>query len=225
MKLGNIEIEKAYIGGDEVTKMYLGSFEVFAASSGSPVPPEPPQSGITFLPNGVRSSNAPSWTLGEYVDTGIYVTGEPEVRVKYIGGGIFSDRIVGFDAIECGSDDEDFRFFPTMCDAGEVRLESISETYYDEGVPRDITFGNIYAYDNLLETMIDSTTPSGNINSATTIRVDMSTNWIQEVEIMIDGTIVWHGLAAFDGTDYGMYDTVSQTMFPISYVEIIDEGA
>ena len=28
MKLANIEIEKAYVGGDEVTKMYLGSIEI-----------------------------------------------------------------------------------------------------------------------------------------------------------------------------------------------------
>lgn len=197
--------------------MYLGDVLVFEADGGGSIP-----SNITLLPNGVRSVNAPNWTLGEYVDTGIYVTGVPEVRVKYIGCGDFSDRIVGFDSIECGSDSEDFRFFPTMCDAGDVRLQSIPASYYDEGVPQDITFGNIYAYDNLLETTIESGSPSGSINSATTIRVDMSTNWMQEVEIKMDGTTVWHGFAAFDSTNsnYGMYDVVSRTMIPISYVNV-----
>ena len=220
--MGTDEVLRVMMGTEEVTSLFMGSEEI--SSGGTPEPPTPPQPSITFLSGGVRSVNAPSWTLGEYVDTGIYVTGDPEVRVKYIGGGIFSDRIVGFDANECGSDDADFRFFPTMCDAGEVRLENIPTSYYDEDVPRDITFGNIYAYDNLLETYIESGSPVGYIDEYTTIRVDMSVNWMQEVEIKMDGTTVWHGFAAFDGTDYGMYDTVSQTMFPISYVEVEYEG-
>ena len=214
------EIIGMYAGAEQVLSAFVGSEMVHICVAPETEPPTPPQSGITFLSGGVRSVNAPSWTLGEYVDTGIYVTGETEVRVKYIGGGVFSDRIVGFDANECGSDEEDFRFFPQYCDAAAVRLESIPDSYYDEDVPQDITFGNIYAYDNLLESTIESGSPSGNINSATTIRVDMSTNWIQEVEIMMDAVTVWHGFAAFDGTDYGMYDTVSQTMFPITYDEI-----
>lgn len=220
MQLGEITANKVYVGGDEAAKMYLGDVLVFEPDGGGGIP-----SNITLLPNGVRSVNAPSWTLGEYVDTGIYVTGVPEVRVKYVGAGAFSDRIVGFDANECGSDEEDFRFFPQYCDAAVGRIDSISTSYYDENTPRDITFGQLYVYDNLLDQTIAQGDASGIINSGTTIRVDMSTNWMQEVEILMDGTTVWHGFAAFDGTDYGMYDTVSQTMVPISYVEIIDEGA
>lgn len=172
------------------------------------------------VPNGIRSSSAPLWTLSEYIDTGIYVTGDPTVRIKYIGAGVFSDRIVGFDATECGSDAEDFRYFPTMADAGESRLE-IPSSLYDDGIGQDITFGDIYVFDNINENMVAEGYPSGSIDGSTTIRVDMSVNWIQQVTIEMDGVTVFDGVSARLGNNYGLWDSVSSSLFTSNNCTVI----
>ena len=217
MVIGSNTILGGYVGSAPLVKAYLGSNLVFGGNT-----PSLP-SGYTQIADGVRSSSAPYWDLNQYIDTGIYVTGDPEVRIKYIGGGVFSDRIFGFDANETGDDNTDFRWFPHMADAAAVRLEPIPTSYYDQDVAQDITFGNIYAFDNISGGTIDSNTPSGTIDSATTIRIDMSCNWIQELQIKIDGTTVWNGVACYDETnqEYGMFDLVSQTMFTSNNCTVI----
>jgi len=174
---------------------------------------------VNFV-DAVRSENAPMWTLNEYIDTGLYVTGDTTIRIKYIGAGVFSDRIVGFDAIECGNDDMDFRYFPTMSDAGEVRLSTPS-SLYDDGIAQDITFGNIYVFDNINEYMVAEDIPRGTISPNTTIRIDMSVNWIQQVTIETDGNVVFDGVAAQLGGEYGLWDNVTSTLFTSSNCTII----
>ena len=214
MILGGEGVLNAYVGYDNVLKIYLGSTLIFEGEGGGGSLP----SGYTQIADGIRSSNAPYWNGQEYIDTGIYVSGEPEVRIKYIGSGVFSDRLIGFDSSECSSDDEDFRWFPEYLDAGNVRIEGISTDYYADGVEQDITFGNIWATDNKTNSSIASDTPGGYIDTNATIKIDMSTSWIKEVKIKMDGTIVWNGVAAYDETnqEYGMFDLVSQTFVSAS---------
>lgn len=170
---------------------------------------------VEFI-EGVRSSTAPFWDLNNYLNTGIYVTGDDDtkVRIKYYGGGEFSDRIVGFDATECGSDDEDFRYFPTMADAGSGRIDDLYG-WYNTNQYYDIEFGNLYVYDNLNSYMVADIGTYYGINTATTIRVDMSVNWIKEVVITRNINSTWTDVADFKaaqmGNDYGLYDTVSNT--------------
>lgn len=170
---------------------------------------------IYTLIDGVRSSSAPSWNLSNCLDTGFYVTGDDDTRfrIKYYGGGVFSDRIVGFDAMECGSDNEDFRYFPEMADAGSCRVNLPS--LYSSEQDYDITFANLSVYDNLNSTMISDYGTCHSINSATTIRIDMSTNWIQEVIIYRRILNTWTEIADFKaaelGGSYGLYDTVNDT--------------
>lgn len=167
------------------------------------------------LIDGVRSSSAPSWNLSNHLDTGFYVTGDEDTkfRIKYIGGGVFSDRIVGFDAMECGSDAEDFRYFPEMADAGSCRVNLPS--LYSSGQNYDIDFGNLYVYDNINSNMIANYGTCHTINTGTTIRIDMSTNWINEVVISRSINGAWTDIADFKAAEvggaYGLYDTVNDT--------------
>lgn len=222
MKIGSNDILGGYIGSTPLEKAYLGSTLVFGG--GGHILPV----GYTQMTDGVRSNQAPTsfWDNQQYIDTGIYITGSPEVRLTYIGGGTFSDRIVGFDSSECSSDDNDFRYFPNMCDAGTERISDLPNSLYDSGVSFDITFGNtdsLFVYDNNNHSTIASTSTGGTIDSNATVRIDMSQNWIQTVQIKIDGDIVWDGVAAFDDNngDYGMYDFVSETFFTSNNCTVI----
>lgn len=166
--------------------------------------------------DGVRDENAPDWDLSNYLDTGIYVTGDEDtrIRVKYYGGGEFSDRIVGFDANECGSDAEDFRYFPSMTDAANGRINNL-EGWYNNGQYYDITFGNLWVYDNLNNTSVANIGTYHGINTGTTIRIDMSVNWIKEVIIQREINGTWTDIADFRaaelGDECGLYDTINHT--------------
>lgn len=176
----------------------------------------------------IRDNSAPNWDLSKYLDTGIYVTDNigTTIRVKYIGGGEFSDRIVGFDSIETGgNDDTDFRYFPPMADAGSQRIDSLPYSLYESDVEQDITLGNLWVYDNKAQQTIASTLTGGTISDNTTIRVDMSTNWIEEVIISVNNTRVFDGKAAYLNGEYGMYDTVSNTFLTDSNLNIVPRTA
>lgn len=175
------------------------------------------ENSIVYL-EGVRSSSAPFWDLSNYLDTGLYVTGDEDTkfRIKYYGAGEFSDRIVGFDAIECGSDDEDFRYFPEMADAADGRINGLYNLYLEDQY-YDIEFGNLYVYDNLNSTMVSDVGTFNGINTGTTIRIDMSVNWIKEVIIMRDINGTWTDIADFKaaelGGEYGLWDDIGQTWY------------
>lgn len=176
------------------------------------------ESNPMILLDGVRSSSAPYWDLDNYLDTGIYVTGDEDTRfrIKYYGAGVFSDRIVGFDATECGSDDEDFRYFPEMADAATGRINGLYNLYLEDQY-YDITFGNLFVYDNLNSTMVSDVGTFNGINTGTTIRIDMSVNWIKEVVIMRDINGTWTDIADFKaaelGGEYGLWDDIGQTWY------------
>lgn len=211
----------AYMGVKEVDKIYLGNDLVFSAST--PTPP----SGLTFV-DAIRDSSAPYWDLSKHLDTGIYVTNNigTTIRVKYIGGGVFSDRIVGFDATETGgNDDTDFRYFPTMADAGSQRIGNLPVSLYESDVEQDITLGNLWVYNNKTQQTIASTLTGGTISDNTTIRVDMSTNWIEEVIISVNNTPVFDGKAAYADGEYGLYDIVGNTFIHDSNLNIIPRTA
>lgn len=182
-------------------------------------------SAITFV-DGVRSSSAPSWDLANCLDTGIFVTGDDDTRfrIKYYGAGVFSDRIVGFDSIECdGNDNADFRYFPDMADAATGRIDNLYGLYND-GQYYDVTFGNLFVYDNLNSTMIASAGTFNGVKTDVSIRIDMSVNWIKEVIIMrnINGT--WTDIADFKAAEiggvYGLFNTIGNNFLTKS--DIID---
>lgn len=224
MIFGSNNILGGYVGSAPLEKAYLGSNLVYGGDTPTPSLP----SGYTYIPDGVRSNQAPtsSWDNQQYIDTGINITGSPEVRLTYIGGGTFSDRIVGFDSSECASDDEDFRYFPSMCDAGTERIGDLPTSLYDSGVSFDITFGNtdtLFVYDNNNHSTIADTATGGTIDPNATVRIDMSQNWMKTVQIKIDDVVVWDGVAAYDETnqEYGMFDLVSQSMFTSNNCTVI----
>lgn len=163
----------------------------------------------TFI-EGVRSSNAPNWDLSDCLDTGIYVTSDTDtkIRVKYYGTGVFSDRIVGFDATECGSDDNDFRYFPPMADAADGRINDLYG-YDFNGQYYDITFSNLKVFNNLNSSTISDSGVYNGVNTGTTIRIDMSVNWIKEVEIIRNEVTIADFKAAEDPNgNYGLYDDI-----------------
>lgn len=163
----------------------------------------------TFL-EGVRSSNAPYWDLSDCLDTGIYVTSDTDTkfRVKYYGTGVFSDRIVGFDATECGSDDEDFRYFPPMADAADGRINDLYGLDFDSQY-YDITFSNLKVFNNLNSSTISDSGVYNGVNTGTTIRIDMSVNWIKEVEIIRNEVAIADFKAAEDPNgNYGLYNDI-----------------
>ena len=168
----------------------------------------------TFI-EGVRSSNAPYWDLNDCLDTGLYVTADngTRIRVKYYGTGVFSDRIVGFDSIECGSDDEDFRYFPDMADAADGRINGLNNLYNDDQY-YDITFSNLRVFDNINNNTIADSGVYNGVNTSTTIRIDMSVNWIKEVVIQQNNNDhTWSDIADFKAAEdpngnYGLYDDI-----------------
>ena len=221
--VGQESIAGGYIGTASATAIYVGATLMWSAST--PTPPTPP--AYTIIPNGIRKEDAPDWNLDDYIDTGVYVPSQSNttIRMRYIGGGVFSDRIVGFDAIECGSDDEDFRYFPELADAGNLRINDAPSYLYRRGRQRDITFGNLWIYDNIEEQMLNDYGQSGSpIDINTTIRIDMSTNWMQEVAIYDNGVAVWSGVSAYYDGEYGFYDTVGNTFHTNTGLTLVSGG-
>lgn len=180
--------------------------------------------------DGIRMSAAPRWDAEYCLDTNVTVGGtDTTIRVKYYGGGVFSDRIVGTvaqgpEGNQGVNDDNDFRYFPTMADAGGNRISSLPTRLYANGVFQDITLGNLYVYNNQTSTMISQGDTNAPLETAT-IRVDMSTNWIQEVIISKGGNVVYDGKAASIGSEYGLYDTIAGGFITDSNLNIVARQA
>lgn len=179
----------------------------------------------------VRMSTAPNWNQNNALNTHIPVgdTGAT-IRVKYWGTGVFSDRIVGTypfspDADDYGiNDDQDFRYFPTMADAGSGRLDFSG--YDTDGQYYDVTFGNLYVYDNLSEQYASGPSgPFSDVDTRTNIRIDMSVNWIAEVIITNNNNVIYDGKAAKVGGSYGLYDVVSNTFLTDANLDIVPRTA
>ena len=99
-----------------------------------------------------------------------------------------------------------------MADAGPYRIEDVPTYLYRSGKQFDITFGNLWVYDNLNNVMVKDYGQSGSpISTATTIRIDMSTNFMQEVVIYDNGVAVWSGVSVYYNNQYGFFDTIGNT--------------
>ena len=179
----------------------------------------------------VRMSTAPTWNQFNALNTHIPVgdTGAT-IRVKYWGTGVFSDRIVGTYPLSPDADDygigdgQDFRYFPTMADAGSGRLDFSG--YDTDGQYYDVTFGNLYVYDNLSEQYASGPSgPFSDVDTRTDIRIDMSVNWIAEVIITNNNNVIYDGKAAKVGNSYGMYDVVSDTFLTDANLGIVPRTA
>ena len=179
----------------------------------------------------VRMSTAPNWNQYNALNTHIPVgdTGAT-IRVKYWGAGVFSDRVVGTYPLSPDADDygigdgQDFRYFPTMADAGSGRLEFYG--YDTDGQYYDVTFGNLYVYDNLSKQYASGPSgPFSDVDTRTDIRIDMSVNWIAEVIITNNNNVIYDGKAAKVGNSYGMYDVVSNTFLTDANLGIVPRTA
>ena len=207
------EIIGMYAGAEQVLSAFVGSEQVYLCAT-PPTPPQPAPSYVV-IEGGIRIADGPNWNLSDYIDTGVIVPSQANttIRIKYVGAGEFSDRIVGFDATECEGDDEvDFRYFPSMADAGGYRIDDVPTSLYRNGRQFDITFGNLWVYDNLNNEMVCDYGQSGSpISTATTIHIDMSTNFMQEVVIFDNGVAVWSGVSVYYNNQYGFFDTIRNT--------------
>lgn len=166
------------------------------------------------------SSGFPTWNVANCINTGIYAAVDCEIRVVYKGTGANTDRIAGFTHNEVGggaSDSTDFRLFyyeNGSLDVWSSRKSSLmTDGIVANGVDYDLTFGNFFCYNNLTESLVYSAA-STSMNTNCTIRVDVSSIYLNRLEIKNGGVVVFDGYAALDTSTntVGLYDKISKQM-------------
>lgn len=157
-----------------------------------------------------------TWNKDYVIDTGIIADPTTTMRVKYLGKGVGSDRVIGYDWMDTGAYDVGWRFFDVFNNTNTL---DINNKRYQYGSPMknnntvyDITTGNAFIYDNINETYVINQTAESSLLQPHSILVDVGTRYVAEVEIVQNGTTVFFGKAAVDDNIIGLYDTVSGTM-------------
>lgn len=157
-----------------------------------------------------------TWNKDYVIDTGIIADPTTTMRVKYLGKGVGSDRVIGYDWMDTGVYEVGWRFFDVFSNTNTL---DINNKRYQYGSPMknnntvyDITTGNAFIYDNINETYVINQTAESSLAQPHSILVDVGTRYVAEVEIVQNGTTVFFGKAAVDDNIIGLYDTVSGTM-------------
>ena len=164
---------------------------------------------------------------GIYIDTGVYPTVNTLFKVKYIPKNTIGGVIVGFgqNITPTGStsDNNDYRFFTASrsnygyWDFNNSRCNTLSLTADSDGYYA-VECGNNYIKDINNGNMLTGTTQTSMSTTGVPIYVNLSTDLlVQSLEIFENGTKVYDGHAAFDGTDYGWSDSVSGTFTTQTY--------
>lgn len=173
--------------------------------------------------NGIKASQMSS-NGNLMLDTGIQpnttTSGNVTGNLYYHNDGV----MIG---IEGAPDNNDWRFFHPVSsifmDAGSQRCSNSITAPDGTATQVDIDFGNCYFTEKIRgiskasPTSFTGTLPSG------TIKIDLACMSISEIKFWTDGNLVFDGKAAKIGTDYGLYDVVSDTFITTNDFTIVEE--
>ena len=173
--------------------------------------------------NGIKASQM-SPNGNRMLDTGIQpnttTSGNVTGNLYYHNDGV----MIG---IENAPDNNDFRLFhPSgnlMMDFGNQRCYNGFTASDGTATQVDIDFGNCYFTEKIRgvskasPTSFTGTLPSG------TIKIDLACMSVSEIKFWTDGNLVFDGKAAKIGTDYGLYDVVSDTLITTNDFTIVEE--
>ena len=148
------------------------------------------------------------------LNSGIYPAQDVEVRIGYIGTGVYNgSTVAGF--YGDFPDNNDFRYFTysnsAYLDAGSQRLSTSTFATTSNGVTYDLSFGSLWLYNNLTDTYILNGNPT-TIRTDVTIGVDIASIKLKSLQIKNGGVVVFDGKAAVDNNGAGLYDTISGSM-------------
>lgn len=160
-----------------------------------------------------------------FVNTNIYPTPNTKFRVKVKAIDTNGGSVVGYwtdTPTKSNNDNDDYRFFFNTV------TDSSAQLFFDFNTQRmnyivskpqdglyDITCGNNYMYNNTTETIIGTRTTQESIaNTNVPIYICIYGAWeqINQVTIYDNDVVVFDGHAADVDGDYGIYDTVSETL-------------
>lgn len=129
------------------------------------------------------------------------------LRVYFAGGNVNLDWGNGSSAYKHGQIGYDYQGHPFM----------------------DLTCGNFYCYNNDTETMLFQDQNTADYVYSGTMTVDCSSFWLKSLQIWktINNveTLVFDGVAAVQGGEYGLFDSVSCTLKTNSNITIVGETA
>lgn len=179
---------------------------------------------LEFIHNVTMSNNSNVSTL---IDTGIQMDNTIELRYKGKNVGYTTGNVsVG----NFTSDNNDLRLFmmsgnTLYLDWGSSRLRG---TYNYTTYPNfDFTVNNMSCYDNNTQTYIVNGS-QGNYTLGENLLVDCTTCWLQSLQVWktINNvkTLVFDGVAAELGGDYGLFDGVSGQFVTNSTITIVGES-
>lgn len=86
----------------------------------------------------------------------------------------------------------------------------------------DYEFGNLYIKNLDSGVQISGATQSGTIETKP-IKIDMGIVWIKELKLWDNNTLIFDGVAAELGGEYGLYDLVTDTLFTDPTLNIVGE--
>lgn len=113
-------------------------------------------------------------------------------------------------------------YFDNAYHSGRIQATWSGNT---DGNPIDITFANFSIYDNITETMLATGSTYYGIPSSETLKVDVASWWVKQIEIWDGETKVFDGVAAHNSNgEIGLYDYVSQKMYTNSNLDIVYEN-
>lgn len=165
------------------------------------------------------STGFPSWNVAKCINTGIYAAVDCEIRVVYKGTGENTDRIAGFTYNEVGGGAGDSNDFRLLGYVGQGGYDVYSSRF--TGFGSTTTNNQEYDYTMYNNYLVDNKTSSIKCSGATqpmntncTIRVDVSSIYLNRLEIKNGGVVVFDGYAALDTSTntVGLYDKISKQM-------------
>jgi len=165
------------------------------------------------------------------IDTGIPMTSNTSFRIKGMYKGLGTGYYtVGTDTYEF-NEMRLFMHIPSGCQGSCIIIYDLyssrttdNQPYYSDGDIFDLTCGNYYVYDNISQSYIYNLTALS-YNPIGTIKINVGQIWVSSFEIVQNNATVFNGVAAHDSNldAYGLYDTVSQTLFTNSNASIVGE--
>lgn len=221
----NLGTGKIRLGANDVSAIYLGANLVYPTST--PPTPTPTPTLVDYVHTSTASLTA------NYIDTGIYPTTDTVFRIVFKPNNTIGNCIVGYDftgapssqkstPTGASSDDTDYRLINYSTrnkmhfDFNNSRIEKTMSTDSDGYI--DITCGNNYITDNIAQStqtgITQSTMDTQNVPMYLNASSDLD---FRSLEIWEDNVKVYDGHAAFDGTNYGVYDSISGTFTTQTY--------
>lgn len=177
------------------------------------------QKYVTYTPMSFiyRSGNA-SDNSSYSIETPIYPAVDCEMRIVYQTRGVSCDRIVGVSWADRtdGSDSKDFRLFNFSngtLDVNTGRWSSLN-ILYSGTRDYDLTVGNAFVYDNINSRYITNNSQQTPLQASDTlIHIDVGAIKVKSLTISNGGVVVFNGVAAEYGGEYGLYDLVSKVLY------------